>query len=519
FSSDQAVPGEEVVLQLKAWAGSLCGLTVLDQSVTLMDPEKTLTAKKVHPGVAYFSTVNLLCLPIKSVDQWEGSTHLYHNTDNKARAFFPETWLWDLVEVTVMVATSTDYTLKPMADSEYSTCVCQWKTFRWTLIPSVLGSVNVSVTAEAVQSQTICDNEVVSVPEKGRIDTVTLPLLVKAEGTEKSVNHGWLLCPNGYQRQMMYQHSNGAFSTFGDESTQNSWLTAFVMRSFNRMQSFVYVDPKLINEARKWLERKQKKDGCFQTVGKLFNNRMKGGVTDDVTMTAYITAALLEMNMSVSEPVLTKSLACLRNAASGFLYWSPPSSDASSSLSVEMSSYVLLAVLNHTPLSSYDLGQAARIAGWLVRQQNSQGGFSSTQDTVVALQALSFYATLTYNPEGSATVAVQSSDKELHRFEVDQSNRLLNQERVLHHIPGQYTIEAQGTGCVSVQIVLHYNIPPPTDVSVFDLKESSVVDRTEIENDHIPENTPKNITIELRQEVLVKNLKPAVVKVYDYYQT
>ena len=36
-----------------------------------------------------------------------------------------------------------------------------------------------TVSAEAEQSQTVCDNEIVSVPERGRIDTVTRSLIVK----------------------------------------------------------------------------------------------------------------------------------------------------------------------------------------------------------------------------------------------------------------------------------------------------------------------------------------------------
>ena len=36
-----------------------------------------------------------------------------------------------------------------------------------------------SVTAEAVASHMSCDNEIVSVPERGRIDVVTRPLIVK----------------------------------------------------------------------------------------------------------------------------------------------------------------------------------------------------------------------------------------------------------------------------------------------------------------------------------------------------
>lgn len=45
----------------------------------------------------------------------------------------------------------------------------------WTF----LGAVNVSVTAEAVASHALCGNEIVSVPERGRIDVVTRSLIVK----------------------------------------------------------------------------------------------------------------------------------------------------------------------------------------------------------------------------------------------------------------------------------------------------------------------------------------------------
>lgn len=52
-------------------------------------------------------------------------------------------------------------------------------------------------------------------------------------------------------------------------------LTAFVMRSFAKAQSFVYIDPKIIQESKTWLENKQQTNGCFKKSGKLFNNRMK----------------------------------------------------------------------------------------------------------------------------------------------------------------------------------------------------------------------------------------------------
>ncbi|KAK6291010.1 hypothetical protein J4Q44_G00385910 [Coregonus suidteri] len=161
------------------------------------------------------------------------------------RTFFPETWIWDLVEVgesgtadmplTVPDTITTweteafclapggfglappveitvfqpffleltlpysiirgeHFELKATVFNYLSKCIMvslgQWQ-------PSVLGVVNVSISAEAVQSHAACDNEIVNVPERGRIDTVTQSLLVKAEGTEKTDTYNWLLCPTG----------------------------------------------------------------------------------------------------------------------------------------------------------------------------------------------------------------------------------------------------------------------------------------------------------------------------------
>lgn len=80
-------------------------------------------------------------------------------------------------------------------------------------------------------------------------------------------------------------------------------LTAFVLRSFVKAQSFIYIEPNLIEESKTWLENNQKKTGCFQKVGELFNNRMKVSsnfalwlmlnVTEEESNTCIASSALL----------------------------------------------------------------------------------------------------------------------------------------------------------------------------------------------------------------------------------
>ncbi|KAM3615928.1 uncharacterized protein V6R79_009822 [Siganus canaliculatus] len=427
---------------------------------------------------------------------------------------------------------------------------------------------------------------------------------------------------SGYQRELTYKHDDGSYSAFGkNDESGNTWLTAFVMKCFSWAKEYIYVASQHIDEAKKWLSSHQQDNGCIRSVGKLFHNGMKGGVSDDVSLTAYIITAILEQDGNVTDPIVESGLCCLKDALEGQLdnlyttallsytftlagdeqmrgklltslhekseskdgtrHWSRPgvSGKGVDSLDVEMTSYVLLALLSGPALPAFGLDYASSIVRWLAQQQNPYGGFSSTQDTVVALQALAKYGAATYSEEGCTTVTVTSSGGLNKEFTVDQSNRLLLQEEQLNEIPGEYIIKAEGQGCVLAQISMHYNIPPPEDYSSFIISantlakcnisrpllfltvnaryqglrdetnmviihvkllsgyvvekkslkvlkaEQSVkrVDTNEgsidIYIDGLKKNAENSYRLILEEEQPVRNLKPAVIKIYDYYQT
>lgn len=48
FSEISTVPGDEITLQVRANPESLCGLSIVDQSVLIMKPGTTLTADRVR---------------------------------------------------------------------------------------------------------------------------------------------------------------------------------------------------------------------------------------------------------------------------------------------------------------------------------------------------------------------------------------------------------------------------------------------------------------------------------------
>uniref|UniRef100_A0A287BN06 Pregnancy zone protein n=1 Tax=Sus scrofa TaxID=9823 RepID=A0A287BN06_PIG len=439
--------------------------------------------------------------------------------------------------------------------------------------------------------------------------------------TEKIKSKAISYLVSGYQRQLNYKHSDGSYSTFGERgggSQGNTWLTAFVLKSFSQARAYIFVEDSHIQDSRNWLSQKQKENGCFQRSGSLFNNAIKGGVDDEVTLSAYITIALLEMPLPVTHPVVHNALLCLEKAwesiseaqeiwsipllAYAFtlagnqakrkellesldkeaiktedsIHWQRPEKSQESefgyqprapSVDVEMTSYLLLARVTAQPApSSEDLSMASRMVKWITKQQNPNGGFSSTQDTVVALQALSKYGALTFTKwEKAATVTVKSSESFSKEFQVDETNRLLLQEVTLPEIPGEYSTVVSGSGCVYLQTFLRYNVLPkkgrkaPFTLKVdTDSKNCDAVDAHRKVQIHInisytgerPSSnmvivdvkmvsgfipvkssvkkvSPKSLltsevlsfSFSVEQDIQVKNLKPATVKAYDYYET
>ncbi|XP_037768617.1 alpha-2-macroglobulin isoform X2 [Chelonia mydas] len=633
-------------------------------------------------------------------------------------------YLTRCIRVNISLVSSNDFRATPVEKEEESYCLCVngRKTVSWAVTPKSLGTVNFSVSAQALKTDLPCGNEVVESLDKGRGDTVIKQLLVEPEGLEKETTYNFLLCaagktapqlmplklpenvvqgsarayfsvlgdilgtamqnlqqllqmpfgcgeqnmvlfaPNiyvldylnktgqlseetkskaigylvsGYQTQLKYKHPDGSYSTFGPRYGQsgNTWLTAFVLKSFAQARSHIFIEEKHIQDALAWLAGKQKDNGCFRSSGTLLNNAIKGGVDDEVTLSAYITIALLEIPLPITHPVVRNALFCLETTTEqggnhvytrallayafalagkeenrralldsldkeavkedGSIHWQRPGKEPEADLpfyhprapsaEVEMTSYVLLAYLTTRPAPSQgDVSLAAQIAKWISKQQNPNGGFSSTQDTVVALQALSRYGASTYAKSGGvSTVTLQSTGNFQAQFQVDHTNRLLLQRMALPEVPGDYSTGVTGEGCVYVQTSLRYNVLPklgeapfalevhtvpemcdstraqrtfdiaisisytgkrpvsnmvivdvkmlsgfiPVKTSVRKLEGQHHIHRTELSTNHVllymeqVSNVTQSFFFTVEQDFPVQSLKPALVKVYDYYET
>ncbi|NXO02968.1 A2ML1 protein, partial [Rhinopomastus cyanomelas] len=348
---------------------------------------------------------------------------------------------------------------------------------------------------------------------------LTSEIKERSTGFLRNGNSNVLSCFSGYQIQLQYQHPDGSYSEFGTKDEYgNTWLTAFVVKCFVQAKPYIFVDNRTIQAALAWLEFHQLPSGCFRNVGQLFHTAMKGGVDGEVPLAAYITAAYLEAGETPESTVVSKALGCITPSlpraastytqallaytfalakdsqrtqnlldvleqkairAGGQIHWSQTSSTPRPSTSlwsqplsvdVELTAYILLALLSKPNVTRSDLTTASGIVAWLMRQQNAYGGFASTQDTAVALQALAKYAAMTYSTEGVAEVRVRSQKGFGRKFQVSYQNRLLVQEAALTEVPDKFLVQAHGSCCVFTRMVLRYNTPSPQGSNSFALQ-------------------------------------------------
>nr|XP_014351977.1 PREDICTED: alpha-2-macroglobulin [Latimeria chalumnae] len=636
----------------------------------------------------------------------------------KATAF---NYLSHCIMVHVTLQQTEDFLAKPCENCIYTSCLCadETKTFSWDITTKSTGDINFAVRAEAIQSNALCENEVVAVPEKGAIDTVIKSLPVKMEGFKKEKTYSSLICTadsmvtekisltlpdtvvedsvgssvavlgnimslslhypellldmpmgcgeqvmspftnnayglqylektglvndhnrataiknmeKGYMKILQHKTKNGSYAIFdaseyivstSKEERGNAWLTAYVVSSFNKAKPYIFIEERLQTEAINWISSKQMDDGCF-TSDTVYHGIWSAS-TQTIAVSAYITAALLELKDPSLEAVVKRGLSCLKNhfmnetsiynmalmaytftlagdddmretllqkldtlavREAELVHWKEDedeltwySSSGMNLTNLEMTSYVLLALMSKPNVTSSDITSAYKIVKWIITQQNSLGGFSSSQVTVVTLKALAKFAEHVYKKDSVNTVTVKSDKGFVKEFHVDNTNSLLLQKADVP-LPIAYTTEVTGNGCVIVQATLKYNVPqlksesgfsisvetipqmcaesgrtafdlkikvgytgkrPVSNMVIIDvsmlsgfipvkksvklLNQTALVGRTETKANQVIiyleqlTSEKQEYTFTVEQDFVVETLKPASVKIYDSYNT
>lgn len=363
----------------------------------------------------------------------------------------------------------------------------------------------------------------------------------------------------GYQRELTYRRDDGSFSAFGQNDQEGSlWLTAFVLKTFSQAKGIMYIDEDVLSQARNWITSHQKSDGSFESVGFVHHQDLMGGVQGKTALTAYVAIALLEAGetsasakaisylesklgeiddsytMAITAYALelagsaqkdeahSKLMAMAKEDENG-LHWGssqpvvepmgekpgpirpefmPPQEIPSTQ--IEATAYATLALTEYG-----DVLNAGKAAKWLVSQRNAEGGFGSTQDTVMALQALTTYAKGVASDVDLA-LTIQGGG-ETHNLNVNQKNFDVLQV-VEVPLNQELTIGVQGKGEAVVQVVKRYNLPKPEEgTPVFDISVDYSADQVAV-NDILgvsvkltynpPNNLPDNLSLKAEMVVL-----------------
>lgn len=330
----------------------------------------------------------------------------------------------------------------------------------------------------------------------------------------------------GYQRQLRYRHSDGSYSAFGesDGKSGSTWLTAFVVKCLGQSQKYIDIDQADLNTSIAWFRRQQNEIGCFPKVGYTHSYYLKGGWgkgnDEEGTLTAFVLIAMLEAGLPKDDPAILGALRCLdlqdvkdtymltlmayayslydikstrrleimsmlrskvKRKGTDMVYWSRDSEPEEKpttpwgyyrapSAEVEMTSYALLAyTVGNQPEAVIN---SKPIVMWLSKQRNAQGGFSSTQDTIIALQALSVYGSLVHQGGTDITVEI-IGDQMSAAYGISDENNLVLQTAPIPKLPNDLSVTVRGVGCALVQANVKFNTPKLEAEPDFELKIST----------------------------------------------
>ncbi|KAM9443290.1 complement C4-B-like [Salvelinus alpinus] len=280
------------------------------------------------------------------------------------------------------------------------------------------------------------------------LDTTGQWIDLKAERRDEAQ----AMIQTGYGRILTFKKTDGSYGAF--LSTPSSvWLTAFIAKELSQCRDVISVEDSYIQQSISYLVSKQLASGAFTDPNPLYDRTMQGGVggfEGEVSLTAFVLIAMhhavplypegqgseVRYAMEQAKLYLGSKLDSLErpfavSITSYALSLTSPGGDAASTaqtklralahcdnevatchweasdalrlsgekranrvpqaeaISVETTAYALLQTV-----AEEDVLYATRIARWLTEQRQYGGGFRSTQDTVVALEALAKYSIL-----------------------------------------------------------------------------------------------------------------------------
>eukprot|EP00397_Hematodinium_sp_SG-2012_P001102 GEMP01001103.1.p1 GENE.GEMP01001103.1~~GEMP01001103.1.p1 ORF type:complete len:1502 (+),score=334.10 GEMP01001103.1:405-4910(+) len=294
----------------------------------------------------------------------------------------------------------------------------------------------------------------------------------------------------GYARELTYRHQDGSFSAFGEHDDEGSlWLTAFVVYVFSDIaeSGLATVDRSIMDAAANWILAKQNKDGFFPPVGLVIHKDMMGGTSGgNTSLTAYVLRALARYDavfpttddsfrqgtamgrawLAAQTPRtsydMIQRFATLLDIAPSLNHYDNGCvlCSVSPQYETEMSGLMLQAVLAAPDAIVADkMSRAIQYQRCLVSKMTALGGYGSTQDTCVALTAVTSYAIEVGEAmkDIHANVRVTDMQGEVHAFNVTPVNARVVQ-RATVPFGSVSNVDVTGKGKIIVALASFFNV-------------------------------------------------------------
>ncbi|KAH3752507.1 hypothetical protein DPMN_187128 [Dreissena polymorpha] len=326
---------------------------------------------------------------------------------------------------------------------------------------------------------------------------------LKQTGTmeTKHEDSGTTQMRNGITRQIsMYHKDDGSFAAWKNYPT-SLWLTAFVAKVFCQADQVVQgiVERDVINQTLSYIAKNNMEgSGEYRDSNPVIHREMQGVLAEgnrtvDPSLTAFVLTSLLECtdrtqevelsvrramsdlervpnNIIENNPYLlaitTYALAFSGSSKKeefnnklyaikrdrGGIFWSNHNG-APNAYDVETTAYALLAFLKFD-----DFKTCHKIVAWLTQQNSAIGVWYTTQDTVVAMQALATYSARTFNPDTNLEVKIEKVGSAW--LQTTRVNSETSQNAILN-LPvdkdRKFAVTVSGRGSGVMKIEMFYN--------------------------------------------------------------
>ena len=139
-----------------------------------------------------------------------------------------------------------------------------------------------------------------------------------------------------------------------------------------------------------------------------------------------------------------------------------------SSRSIEATSYAALYFMQQEKIED-----TVPMIMWLASQRNENGGFRSSQDTVMGLQALARFAELSnavMSKRTDLTISIGKGKTYFNKIRINEDNKMTTKEIILAPEVGNYKIKSVGAGTAFVQLISSYHVIGKDYEPMFELK-------------------------------------------------